>query len=89
MFKRGEVVQFGEDHKWCGCLGIVKEVKEARIMVGVPMPPRTANEGRGGTAYIFAGEKDLLKLMLEMVGSSMTVVSQITTFDPEEEEEEE
>ena len=38
----GDVVQFNEKHKWCGCLGIVTEKKEyindIRYMVGVPMP---------------------------------------------------
>lgn len=43
MIKKGIVVQFNENHKWCGCLGIVTEVKKykdgkVRYMVGVPMP---------------------------------------------------
>ena len=24
----GDVVQFNENHKWCGCLGIIYEIKE-------------------------------------------------------------
>ena len=47
----GDVVQFNEKHKWCGCLGIVTETKncnnDIRYMVGVPMPEQ-------GTAYIFS-----------------------------------
>ena len=26
--KVNDVVQFNENHKWCGCLGIVTEVKD-------------------------------------------------------------
>lgn len=38
-----DVVQFNENHKWCGCLGIIDEIKDCgengkRYMVGVPMP---------------------------------------------------
>ena len=55
----GDVVQFNDNHKWRGSLGIITEKKEIhntelqgedkndiRYMVGVPMPQR-------GTAYIF------------------------------------
>lgn len=52
MRLKNEVVQFNEKHKWCGCLGIVEEVKESRIMVGVPVPEK-------GTAYIFARPEEL------------------------------
>lgn len=38
----GDVVQFNENHKWCGCLGIVTEKKSVRegirMMVGIPVP---------------------------------------------------
>lgn len=57
--RAGDVVQFNENHKWCGCLGIIDNFKpihnpdlkgeghnDFRFMVGVPMP-------NGGTAYIF------------------------------------
>ena len=57
--KVGDVVQFNENHEWCGCLGIIDNFKpihnpdlkgeghnDFRFMVGVPMP-------NGGTAYIF------------------------------------
>lgn len=55
----GDVVQFNENHKWTGSLGIITEKKEIhnnnlkgegnndfRFMVGVPVPQQ-------GTAYIF------------------------------------
>ena len=50
MFNVGDVVQFNEKHKWCGCFGFVNEVKDCgndvRYMIGVPVPQQ-------GTAYIF------------------------------------
>lgn len=46
----GDVVQFTENHKWCGCLGIITEDKgkphPRRYLIGVPVPQQ-------GTAYIF------------------------------------
>ncbi len=52
----GDVVQFNENHKWTGSLGIITEIKECksekapngdiRFMVGVPIPQQ-------GTAFIF------------------------------------
>ena len=54
-YKRNDVVQFIENHKWMGCLGIINEVKEfdddVRYIIGIPMPER-------GTAYIFSKESD-------------------------------
>lgn len=48
--KVNDVVQFTENYKWCGCLGIIVEEKDAygteRYMIGVPMPQQ-------GTAFIF------------------------------------
>lgn len=48
--KVNDVVQFTENHKWCGCLGIIIEdrvdVRPRRYMIGVPIPHH-------GTAYIF------------------------------------
>lgn len=48
---KNDIVQFNEKHKWCGCLGIINEVKDCkekgkRYMVGVPIPQQ-------GTAFIF------------------------------------
>lgn len=52
---KGDVVQFNENHKWCGSLGIITEVKimrnDIRYMVGVPAPMQ-------GTAYIFVLESE-------------------------------
>lgn len=44
----GDVVQFIEHHKWCGCLGIVTTIRQSgMMMIGVPIPKK-------GTAYILA-----------------------------------
>lgn len=44
------VVQFIENHKWCGCLGIIEEDKgeghPRRYLIGVPIP-------ESGTAFIY------------------------------------
>lgn len=70
MIRIGTVVQFNENHKWCGCLGIVTEAKmvggadsDIRYMVGVPIPEK-------GTAYIF-----VLKSVhaLEIIGQAILV----------------
>lgn len=55
MIRKKDVVQFTENHKWRGCLGIVSEVKKTaggkiRYMIGVPIP---SNDGKTSTAYIF------------------------------------
>ena len=53
--KQGAVVQFNENHKWLGSLGIITEVKkcgdDTRYMVGVPAPMQ-------GTAFIFIMESE-------------------------------
>lgn len=53
--KKGDVVQFNENHKWIGSLGIITEVKDCgddiRYMVGVPEPMQ-------GTAFIFIMESE-------------------------------
>lgn len=56
--KQNDVVQFNENHKWCGCLGIIREVKvcedDIRYMVYITIPQQ-------GTAFIYvmASEKAL------------------------------
>lgn len=55
MYK-GDVVQFNENHKWCGSLGIITEVKDCgengiRYMVGLPIPQQ-------GTAFIFVMDNE-------------------------------
>ena len=53
--KKGDVVQFNENHKWIGSLGIITEVKDCgndiRYMVGVHAPMQ-------GTAFIFIMESE-------------------------------
>lgn len=48
--KVNDVVQFTENHKWCGCYGTITKDKGVnhprRYMIGVPVPQQ-------GTAYIF------------------------------------
>lgn len=53
--RKNDVVQFTENHKWMGCLGIVSEMQDypdgsARYMIGVPLP---SNDGKFLMAYIF------------------------------------
>ena len=67
--KIGDVVQFNENHKWCGCLGIIREVKDCkengiRYMVGVPAPMK-------GTAFIFAMESEN---DIEYIGKAVLVL---------------
>lgn len=72
----GDVVQFNENHKWRGCLGIINEKKEIhnselqgegindiRYMVGVPTPER-------GTAYIFVLQSEFA---IELIGKAVMV----------------
>ena len=52
----GNIVQFNENHKWCGCLGIICEIKDCgrngtRYMVGIPIPQK-------GTAFIYVMENE-------------------------------
>lgn len=55
MYHKNDVVQFTENHKWCGCLGIIGEVKDCgddiRYMVGVPIPEQ-------GTAFIMSMDSE-------------------------------
>lgn len=66
--KQNDVVQFNEkneNHKWCGALGIVNEVKElkndTKHLIGVPIPEATSVS----TAYIFVMASDMA---LELIG---------------------
>lgn len=73
MFKVKDVVQFNENHKWCGCFGIIDEVKEyedgiVRYMIGVPIPE---NDGEKiSTAYIFVSSTENA---LEYIGTAVLV----------------
>ena len=68
MLNKGAVVQFNENHKWCGSLGIIYEVKQCkdyiRYMVGVPIPMK-------GTAYIFVTDKENA---IEYVGEALLMI---------------
>ena len=48
-FRKNDVVQFNERHKWCGSLGIITKITETdnthMYMIGVPIPQQ-------GIAYI-------------------------------------
>ena len=63
--KRNDVVQFNENHKWCGALGIVSEIIELeadiKYLIGVPIPGAQAV----GTAYIFVTQSEMA---LERIG---------------------
>ena len=63
MFELNDVVQFNENHKWCGCLGIIDEVQGDRYLVGVPVP-------QSGTAYIFVMDSDDT---IEYIGDAVMV----------------
>jgi len=61
MIQIGDVVQFNEKHKWTGVLGIAEEIKQERIMVGVPIPQK-------GTAYIYCKKENI-----ERVGEAIFI----------------
>lgn len=69
MFKLGEVVQFNENHKWCGCLGVINEIKyfddDVRYMVGVPVPQQ-------GTAFIYVMQSENA---IEYIGRAVLVLA--------------
>ena len=75
----GDVVQFNENHKWRGSLGIITELKEVlgdffydtgkqqediRYMVGVPIPQQ-------GTAYIYVLKSESA---IEYIGKARLVL---------------
>ncbi len=57
MIKKDDVVQFNENHKWRGSLGIIREIKVSpidgsmRYMVGIPIPQQ-------GIAFIYVMESE-------------------------------
>ena len=72
----GDVVQFNENHKWQGCLGIINEKKEIhnselkgegmndiKYMVGVPIPQE-------GTAFIYVLQSEFA---IELIGTAVLV----------------
>lgn len=77
---KGDVVQFNENHKWCGSLGIIREKKEIhnnslntdgandiRYMVGVPIPEK-------GTTYIYVLQSEFA---IEYIGFARLVVKEV------------
>ena len=66
---KNDVVQFTENHKWCGCLGIIDEIRPGRIMVGVPVPSND-EKANTATAYIFCKESDF-----EVIGQAVMVLA--------------
>lgn len=58
-----KVVQFTENHKWCGCLGIISDanIDTDSYLIGIPIPDQ-------GTAYIFAQLEDF-----EIIGDAVLV----------------
>lgn len=66
--KKYDVIQFNENHKWRGCLGIITEIKDCgkngiRYMVAVEIPQK-------GTAYIFVMDKENA---MEKIGKAILV----------------
>lgn len=71
--QKGDVVQFNENHKWCGSLGIIYQIKECksnkapggdiRYMVGVPAPMK-------GTAFIFVLASEFA---IERIGKAVMI----------------
>ena len=65
MIKPNDVIQFTENHKWCGCLGIVLNDKgydhPRRYVIGVPVPGN-------GIEYIFCDGSNI-----ERVGEAVMV----------------
>ena len=72
----GDVVQFNENHKWRGCLGIINEKKEIhnselqgedmndiKYMIGVPIPQEA-------TALIYVLQSEFA---IELIGTAVLV----------------
>ena len=75
-FRKNDVVQFTEDHKWVASLGIISEVKDCgddyKYLIGVPIPQQ-------GTAYIFSMES----------ANEFEYIGRAVLGEPEDEEVEE
>lgn len=79
-----DVVQFNENHKWRGCLGIIRDIKriynpdpagnkvnDIRYMIEVPIPQK-------GTAYIYVLESEKA---LEKIGKAVLIAKECETND--------
>lgn len=75
--KVNDVVQFNENHKWRGSLGIIRDIKriynpdsagnkvnDIRYMVGVPSPMQ-------GTAFIYVMESENT---IEYIGEALLIL---------------
>lgn len=65
----GDVVQFNENHKWRGSLGIITNIKDCkengiRYQVGLPIPQE-------GTAFIFVMDNENA---IEYVGKAILIM---------------
>lgn len=69
VYKKNDVVQFNEKHKWCGCFGIIEEIKDCgddfRYLVGVPTPIHDVS-----AYYIFVMQSDDA---IEYIGEAIMV----------------
>lgn len=73
---KGDVVQFNENHKWCGSLGIIDGIKDCgangiRYMVGVPAPMQ-------GTAFIYVMDNENA---IEYIGRAVLTLSEESDED--------
>lgn len=66
-----DVVQFNENHKWCGCFGYISEIKicreDTRYMVAIPTPEK-------GTAFIFVMKSENA---LDLIGKTDLVLGEV------------
>lgn len=66
--KVNDVVQFNENHKWRGSIGIIREVKicgdDIRYMVGVAIPQQ-------GTAFIYVMQSEKA---IEYIGEAILIM---------------
>lgn len=67
----GDVIQFNENHKWTGCLGIIDQVKDCgangiRYRVYITIPQE-------GTAYIFVMSTENA---IEKIGEAKLVIKE-------------
>lgn len=66
--KVNDVIQFNENHDWCGSFGMITEVKDCkqngiRYQVAVPIPLK-------GTAYIYVMDSEDV---LEYIGEAKLI----------------
>lgn len=63
-----DVIQFNENHKWCGCFGYIREVKkcneDTRYMVAVQSPKK-------GTTFIYVMDNENA---LDLIGKTNLVL---------------